>query len=115
MSAAVISAGTMKLVIDLVNSINHGTITLTVQDSRLLQLERNDKIRLDSGEKTDAAKKPPLTAGQIERLQKRLQGELRNLQFGQVLLHVRGGMISQIERTEKQRYSSLEGIYGDGI
>jgi hypothetical protein len=104
----------MAIVADLVNSINHGTITFIVQDGRLLQLERNDKIRLDAlGKETIVS--PPLTPNQVERLQKRLQKELKNLQFGQVILQVKSGVIAQIERTEKQRYSGLEGIYGDGI
>jgi hypothetical protein len=104
----------MALVADFVNSINQGTVTLTVQDGRLLQLERNDKIRLDASER-NCVSSIALTPNQVERLQKKLQDELKNLQFGQVLLHVKGGVIAQIERTEKQRYSGLEGIYGDGI
>lgn len=114
MNQSVISPPTMAIVVDLVTSINHGTITFTVQDGRLLQLERNDKIRLDAPGKGGIGG-PSLTPNQVERLQKRLQEELKNLQFGQVILQVKGGVIAQIERTEKQRYSSLEGIYGDGI
>lgn len=109
----VISASTMALVVEFVNSINHGTITFTVQDGRLLQLERNDTIRLDALGKGVTSRL--LTPDQAQRLQKRLQDELKNMQFGQILLHIRGGLIAQIERTEKQRYSGLEGIYGDGI
>jgi len=110
----VISPPVVAIVADLVNSINQGTVTLTVQDGRLLQLERNDKIRLDTLGKSSVSS-VPLTPNQVERLQKKLQDELKNLQFGQVLLHIKGGVIAQIERTEKQRYSGLEGIYGDGI
>lgn len=109
----VISASTMTLVVELVNSISHGTVTFTIQDGRLLQLERNDKIRLDASEK--GIKSHLLTPDQTQRLQSRLQEELRDLRFGQILLHVKNGIIAQIERTEKQRYSGLEGIYGDGI
>lgn len=114
MNLPVISSPTMAIVIDLVNSINHGTITFTVQDGRLLQLERSDKIRLDALGK-GGTERLPLTSNQVERLQKRLQDEMKNLQFGQVILQIKGGVIAQIERTEKQRFSGLEGIYGDGI
>jgi hypothetical protein len=39
---------------------------------------------------------------------------LRDLKYGQVNIVIKGGKITQIEKTEKQR-ASLQGLYGDGI
>ena len=102
----------MGIISDLVNSINHGTVILVIQDGRLLQLERHDKIRLDT---EDKALRAALKQHQIERLQTKLQDEMKDLQFGQVILNVKNGIIVQIERTVKHRSFGLEGIYGDGI
>ncbi len=40
---------------------------------------------------------------------------VNGLRFGQVVIVIKGGKITQIERTEKQRFPGLEGLYGDGI
>lgn len=101
----------MDIITELVGSVHHGTITLIVQDGCLVQIERNDKIRIDVIGRTSGS---ILSDTQAERLQNRLQTELDRLQFGQVVLTIKNGVIVQIERTEKQRFG-LEGIYGDGI
>lgn len=107
-----ITKESLAVIVDSVNSVAHGTVTLIIQDSRLLQIERNDKIRLDN--KTPV-KRAALTAPQIERLRIKILSDLKDLEFGQIILTLKGGALVQIERTEKQRYSGLEGIYGDGI
>lgn len=40
---------------------------------------------------------------------------LKELKYGQVTIVIKGGKITQIEKTEKQRVVSLQGLYGDGI
>lgn len=107
-----ITSVAMALIAELVNSVQHGTITLVVQDARLIQLDRNDSIRLDTANKVSRS---ILNSKQSERLYQKLHEELKDLQFGQVILSVRNGLIMQIERVEKQRLLGLEGIYGDGI
>lgn len=102
----------MKVIVESLRSVYHGTVALIIQDSRLLQIDRCDKIRLDSA---GLAKGLQLDTIQTERLRQQLQEKLKDLAFGQVALTVKGGILVQIERMEKQRYSSLEGIYGDGI
>lgn len=37
------------------------------------------------------------------------------LKYGQITILIRDGKVVQIDRTEKRRYSDLEGQYGDGI
>jgi hypothetical protein len=122
-----VSRDALAIIVDLIQSVSHGTVTLIIQDGRLLQIERTDKIRLDSFEKSNQAAKrsavqtqetargTKLNERQIERLRCRLTEELKDLAFGQIILLIKDKVLVQIERTEKQRLTGLEGIYGDGI
>ena len=81
-----------------------------------------DKIRLDSLGRLNRAANlqkavhgPKLDERQIERLRGRLDEELKDLAYGQIILVIKDRILVQIERTEKQRLTGLEGIYGDGI
>ncbi|MCE5284984.1 MAG: YezD family protein [Pelosinus sp.] len=40
---------------------------------------------------------------------------LQEMKYGQVTIVIKAGKITQIEKTEKQRVGSLQGLYGDGI
>lgn len=71
--------------------IGFGSVTLVVQDSRAIQIEKVEKIRLTTTE------------------------QVRGLKYGQVVIVIKNGKVVQIERTEKQRFTGVEGKYGDGI
>lgn len=58
-------------------------------------------------EKAQKQRNPVLRAKILEAVQ--------GMKFGQVVIVIKQGKVVQVERTEKQRYSSLEGLYGDGI
>lgn len=94
-------------------SVEHGSLALIVQDSRLIQMDVVNKIRF--GAQLSAKLKP--VRGKV--VQQVLQGEiaaaLRDMQYGQVTLVIKSGEIVQVERTEKQRFASLQGLYGEGI
>ena len=85
-----------------------GTLTIVFQDSRPIQLERQEKIRLDQTELQDAARP-------LQQWQAALRKAVKGLAYGQVLLRIQNGRINQLERTDKQRFAELEGMYGDGI
>ncbi len=111
-----INSEIMDQVISILNSTFHGNVTLVFQDSRLVQMERNEKIRpLD----VKAGKKQmpqglkencdvPLVRG-------RILEACETLEYGQVVIGIKEAKIIQIDRTEKQRFSSMVGVYGDGI
>ncbi|CUH97083.1 hypothetical protein P22_3209 [Propionispora sp. 2/2-37] len=48
-------------------------------------------------------------------LRNRIVEAVQGLKFGQVVIVIKDGKVTQIERTEKQRFTGVEGIYGDGI
>jgi hypothetical protein len=41
-----IAAEDLKQLLDMVNSINYGSITLLIQDRKVVQIEKNEKVRL---------------------------------------------------------------------
>ena len=93
--------------------VEHGSLTLIVQDSRLIQMDVVNKIRF--GAQLPSKLKP--VRGQVVQqvLQGKIAAALRDMQYGQVTLVIKGGEIVQVERTEKQRFASLQGLYGEGI
>ena len=97
----------------LINEIEFGSLIFTVQDARIVQLERNEKFqfpavkkspcRLQNGKPTNADPLPGLKAA------------LMDLHFGQIVVKIQSGRVVQIDRTEKRRLPDLVGIGGDGI
>lgn len=41
-----ISDDDLKRLIDLLGTINYGSVTLVIQDSKVIQIEKNEKMRL---------------------------------------------------------------------
>lgn len=111
-----ITSESMDQIISILSSTFHGNVTLVYQDSRLMQIERNEKIRpitLAGGNKS-------ISSGVNEKcdfsaLRTRILEAIEKLEYGQVVIGIKEGRVIQIDRTEKQRFSALVGIYGDGI
>lgn len=94
-------------------SVEHGSLALIVQDSRLIQMDVVNKIRF--GAQLSAKLKPVRGKVVQQVLQGKIAAALRDMQYGQVTLIIKSGEIVQVERTEKQRFASLQGLYGEGI
>lgn len=110
-----LSAEMRALVERLIKEIALGSLTFIVQDSRVIQLERQEKYQFHARPQ-DAEARPRLKL--VEPCQQpidRIRNALSGIQFGQVLVKVQGGRIVQIDRTEKQRLPELVGVGGDGI
>jgi len=91
-----------------------GSLLLVVQDSRVVQVERNEKFQFPAPRKNATG----LSQGMSANAQKSLSGlsaALKGLQFGQVAVKIQESRIVQIDRTEKKRMPDLMGISGDGI
>ncbi len=91
-------------------TIGYGSITLVVQDGKVIQIEINEKIRPGWEVARKESAGPP-----ADGLLAELGGALRGLQYGQVVVLIKDGRVTQIERTEKRRLPRLEGIDGEGI
>lgn len=111
-----ITSESMDQIISILSSTFHGNVTLIYQDSRLMQIERNEKIRpitLAVGKKTSSA--AVIEKRDFSALRARIMEALEKLEYGQIVIGIKEGRVIQIDRTEKQRFSDLVGIYGDGI
>jgi hypothetical protein len=91
--------------------VEFGTVTVIYQDGKAIQLEKQQKIRLDQGRNMVQQTQQMDNAD----LRKRFQLVARGLKFGKIALEIRNGSIIQIERTDKIRFIAVEGSYGDGI
>ena len=134
-SAAAASGQVLQLISSLLQNIYHGSLALTVQNSCLIQLERQDKFSLEalnetmagtpvkavrrrsggcpSGSADSEMKQPPDRSS--ETVQSRLFADkinaaLRGLEFGQITIWVRKGRITRIERIIKERLSGFDDL-----
>ena len=97
----------------LMREIQFGTLTLTVQDGRIVQLERNETFQFSAlSPKAQPSRQVPKPAVEVL---PGLAGALAGLRFGQIVVKFQAGRAIQIDRTEKRRWSDLMGIGGDGI
>ncbi|WP_346353739.1 YezD family protein [Azotosporobacter soli] len=96
---------TMKTALE---RMQFGTLTLVFQDGRPIQLDKQEKIRLEQ-----AATVTLKQTGQA--WQSGVRQAAKGLAYGQIQLRIQNGRISQLERTDKQRFAEWEGVYGEGI
>ena len=98
----------------------HGSLTIVVQDSRVIQMERHEKYQfplktakyVHNQNRADNLQAAPGLQQPIRRIQTALAG----IQFGQVVVKVQAGRVVQIDRTEKQRLpEQWIGVGGEGI
>lgn len=104
----------MEQIISVLKTTFHGNVTLITQDFRLVQIERNEKIRpldvIQSERSQGLKERRDYSAVRIK-----IEESCKNLEYGQVVIVIKEGKIVQIDRTEKRRFPELTGIYGDGI
>lgn len=105
----ILPSDVFHLIEQAVSDIGFGSVTLIVQDRKIIQIEKLDKIRV--GDKQAA----PVSGNSSELLRNKILEAMEEMSYGQVMIIIKNRRIIQIERTEKQRFNSLEGLYGDGI
>lgn len=105
----------LQTVIKAIQDTSFGSIILIVQDSYLIQMEKMEKIRFVVNHKPGADKGVLLKPNTETEIKSKVLAALKGLEYGQVLLSIKGGGIVQIERTEKQRIRKLQGVDGEGI
>ncbi|SEP27549.1 MULTISPECIES: YezD family protein [Propionispora] len=65
--------------------------------------------------KKEAVSQEAANQAKSQALRKRIAEAVDGLKFGQVVIVIKDGKVTQLDRTEKQRFTGVEGIYGDGI
>ena len=99
----------------LINETVWGSLTVVIQDGRIIQLDRHEKYQF--GKKPimpNVTVNQAATGGKSNPL-RQVHTALTGIQFGQLVLKIQDGRIVQIDRTEKQRLAELTGTSGDGI
>ena len=111
---AAVTPEIIEAVAKAVQGTTFGAITLIVQDARLIQMDKLEKVRFVAQAHCSGKEglSKPIPADKIKN---KVQTALKGMEYGQVLLAVRDGAIVQIERTEKQRLKYLQGVDGEGI
>jgi len=100
----------LTLIEQAVKSINFGSVTLVLQDSRIIQMEKLEKIRI--GEQPVKGANKTTTAISLKT---RILQSVSGMEYGKVAIQIQAGQIMQVERTEKYRVGKLAGLNGDGI
>ena len=107
MSPGVLPDYVMDYVLKSLQRITFGEVVLVAQDGVLVQLEWNEKRRLDHWDETLVQR--PWTEKEQRCVARRVDLEFAHLQFGRLVIVIKSGRVIQIERTEKQRFSGLDG------
>ncbi|WP_295632202.1 YezD family protein [uncultured Mitsuokella sp.] len=108
LAAGEIPPKAMKYILHGLCTIGYGEMVLVAQDGVLMQVEWNEKRRLDcwhDTEDTDCL----YSDRALSELSARIRKEFRLLQYGKLVLVIRKGRLMQLERTEKQRFTGLDG------
>lgn len=106
-------AQVLEIIEQAVQSIQFGILSLTIQDRRIVQIERTEKFQISAV--AAAAAKPLRQLEEARLIRDRILAELKGLQYGQVIVKMIDGRVAQIEKTEKRRFPEVVGLYGDGI
>lgn len=102
----------LELIVQAAHDISFGSLTLVVQDSKVIQIEKLEKIRLCQ-QQPKASGKASAAVSNAVRL--RIVQSVSGMEYGKVMIQIQSGQIMQVERTEKFRIGKLTGVYGDGI
>lgn len=103
--------GLQELLQQVLQQLSFGSVILTLQDGRVLQVEKREVFRLPYAASKSAAAASPDTAPVV----KRILAALGTLAYGRMELKVQGGKVTQVETTAKLRGCDWQGMDGDGI
>lgn len=109
-----IGAVAMAMILQLLQEVFHGEVTLVVQDSCLIQIERSEKLRPSEQARYAAYHKAARYADYTP-VSRKIQQEFAGLQYGHIVIVVKNGRIIQVERAEKHRVQGAFGFDGEGI
>ena len=93
---------------DIMEEILQGIETVLVaQDGILVQVEFAEKRRVEHWD--DALPQAAFSAAAWQRLAARIRCEFSRLDYGRLTVVMKQGHVAQLERTEKQRFTGLDG------
>jgi hypothetical protein len=108
------SDAALDLIEQAIRDISFGSLTLVIQDSKVIQLEKLEKIRICDQQAKTAAKAAGKDVNAAS-VRIRIVQSVSGMEYGKVAIQIQAGQIMQVERTEKYRVGKLTGLHGDGI
>lgn len=97
----------MDYLIEQMQKISFGEVVLVAQDGVLVQIESQEKLRLANwGQHLE---QQLWTDKQQKHILKHLRQEFSHLAYGKLVIVIKNGNVIQMERTEKQRFTGLDG------
>ncbi len=109
------SDAALDLIEQAIRDISFGSLTLVIQDSKVIQLEKLEKIRICDQQAKAAGKAAGKEANAAASVRIRIVQSVSGMEYGKVAIQIQAGQIMQVERTEKYRVGKLTGLHGDGI
>lgn len=102
-----IPTSVMEYIANTLQGLSFGEVVLVAQDGVLVQLEWSERLRLDRwGEHLEQRQWETQTR---EKVMQHIAQEFSHLQYGRLVIVVKAGSVVQMERTEKQRFTGLDG------
>ena len=101
-----IPCGAMAFIARGLSEIGSGRIVLTAQDSRLVSVEREERI---GGDALFAAQSGKTGATVDGSLPEKIRQSFQDLPYGQVIITMKDGAVRQVERLTRSRFTGLDG------
>lgn len=101
-----IPGGAMAFIARGLSEIGSGRIVLTAQDSRLVSVEREERIGGDALFSARAEKANTTGGGPLP---EKIRQSFQDLPYGQVIITLKDGTVRQVERLTRSRFTGLDG------
>ena len=101
-----IPGGAMGFISQGLSEIGSGRIVLTAQDSRLVSVEREERIGGDALFSARAGKANTTGGGPLH---EKIRQSFQDLPYGQVIITLKDGAVRQVERLTRSRFTGLDG------
>jgi hypothetical protein len=98
----------MAYIIQVLQDICYGEITLIIQDRRIIQIERSEKLHFEQCRL--CLSKHMFSNSEIEHVKGQITAYFQHLAYGKIVIVVKNTRITGIERTEKQRFKELDNM-----
>jgi len=106
-AAGLISPQAMTYIRQALSEICFGELILVAQDSRLIQIERNEKIRILQN--TPAFERTDIDEKELLFIENNIQKSFKSLDYGQLVIVIKNGKVKQIDRTIRSRFTGMDG------
>ena len=102
-----ISPQAMKYIRLALSEICFGELILVAQDARLVQIERNEKIRILQNAPACERKSPDEKG--LSFIEDQIKASFKSLDYGQLVIVIKDGKVKQIDRTIRSRFTGMDG------